>query len=61
MKTKLISILLLLFLSLSYAMAQGPGKMSFGILGGVNFQNLNGKDFDGDKLKTTLLLAFMPE
>ena len=58
MKTKLISILLLLFLSLSYAMAQGPGKMSFGILGGVNFQNLNGKDFTGDKLNNDLIVGF---
>jgi hypothetical protein len=58
MKTKLISIVLLFLLSASFAMAQGPGKMSFGILGGVNFQNLNGKDFTGDKLENDLIVGF---
>lgn len=58
MKTKLISIVLLLLISVSAAMAQGPGKMSVGILGGVNFQNLNGKDFTGDKLENDLIVGF---
>lgn len=58
MKTKLISIVLLVFLSVTFAMAQGPGKMSFGILGGVNFQNLNGKDFTGDKLENDLIVGY---
>jgi hypothetical protein len=58
MKTKLISIVLLLLISVSAAMAQGPGRMSVGILGGVNFQNLNGKDFTGDKLENDLIVGF---
>jgi hypothetical protein len=58
MKTKLISIVLLLLLSVSAAVAQGPGIMSFGILGGVNFQNLNGKDNDGDNLENDLLVGY---
>jgi len=33
-------------------------KPSLGILGGVNFQNLNGKDFNGDKLENKLILGF---
>lgn len=32
--------------------------MSFGILGGVNFQNLNGKLSSGDKLENDMLLGF---
>jgi hypothetical protein len=58
MKTKLISILLLSLLSIGYAMAQGPSVMSVGILGGVNFQNLNGKDFAGDKLENDLIIGY---
>jgi hypothetical protein len=58
MKTKLISIVLLVLLSVSFAKAQGPGKMAVGILGGVNFQNLNGKDFTGDKLENDLIVGF---
>jgi len=40
------------------ASAQGTDKMSFGVLGGVNFQNLNGKDMSGDKLENEMLLGF---
>lgn len=32
--------------------------MSFGILGGINFQNLNGKLSGGDKLENDMLLGF---
>lgn len=45
-------------LSASFAIAQEKAKMSFGILGGVNFQNLNGKAFNGDKLENDMLLGF---
>ena len=58
MKNKILSIALILVLSASFAMAQEKSKMSFGILGGVNFQNLNGKDFSGDKLDNDLLTGF---
>lgn len=32
--------------------------MSFAILGGLNFQNLNGKAYNGDKLKNDMLLGY---
>lgn len=58
MKNRLLSIVLILALSASFAIAQEPDKMSFGILGGVNFQNLNGKISSGDKLENDMLLGF---
>lgn len=60
MKTKfLISTLLIIFTAMSVS-AQGnyPSKTSFAILGGLNFQNLNGKDFNGDKLENSLILGY---
>lgn len=63
MKTLTFSLILsvaLLLISVSMVTAQMParGKMSFGILGGVNFQNLNGKDFSGNKLENDLMTGF---
>ena len=58
MKTRLISLLMIMVLSASFAIAQDNGKMSFAVLGGVNFQNLNGKAYNGDKLKNDMLLGF---
>jgi len=60
MKTRLFSFGLILLLSASIAMAQSTdkGKISFALLGGVNFQNLNGKDAVGDKLKNDLLIGY---
>jgi len=58
MKTRLISLLMIMALSASVAMAQDNGKMSFAVLGGVNFQNLNGKAYNGDKLNNDMLLGF---
>lgn len=60
MKTKLFTIALILILSAPLAVAQTgeKGRMSFGILGGVNFQNLNGKLSTGDKLANDMLLGF---
>ena len=58
MKNRLLSIVLILVLSASFAIAREKSKMSFGILGGVNFQNLNGKLSSGDKLKNDMLLGF---
>lgn len=58
MKNKLFSILLILVLSASFAIAQEKTKMSFAILGGLNFQNLNGKAYNGDKLNNDMLLGF---
>lgn len=58
MKIRLISLLMILALSGSVAIAQGTSKMSFGIKGGVNFQNLNGKDYSGDKLTNDMLIGY---
>jgi len=58
MKNRLLSIVLILVLSASFALAQEKTKLSFGILGGVNLQNLNGKLSSGDKLKNDMLLGF---
>jgi len=58
MKNKIVSIVLILLLSASFANAQEKSKVSLGILGGLNFQNLNGKDLSGDKLENDMLLGF---
>lgn len=60
MKNRLVSIMLLLALTVSVSLAQTTdrAKMSFGILGGVNFQNLNGKLSSGDKLENDMLMGF---
>ena len=54
MKTKLISIALSLVLFATIANAQ----ISVGVLGGVNFQNLNGKNYNGDALTNTMIPGF---
>jgi len=56
MKTRLISLLMIFMLSASFSMAQS--KMSFGVLGGINFQNINGKDYNGDKLTNDMILGY---
>ena len=60
MKTKLFSIVMILALIAPLAIAQNTekAKISFAILGGINFQNINGKDNNGDKLKNGLLTGF---
>jgi hypothetical protein len=60
MKLRHICILATLLLSASLAMAQGTekGNTSFGIIGGVNFQNFNGKDFSGAKLEKDLIVGY---
>jgi len=55
MKTRLFTFLLILIFSSTVVIAQ---KVSFGVLGGVNFQNLNGKYADGYKLEFELLTGF---
>lgn len=54
MKTKLTLIAVVLMLLPSVLQAQ----IQVGVLGGVNFQNINGKDMGGDKLENGLLVAF---
>jgi Outer membrane protein beta-barrel domain len=54
------SIILVLFIvSISFiTQAQSEGHLSFGLRGGVNFQNINGKDDNGDKVSNTLVPKF---
>jgi len=58
MKNRLLSIVLILVLSASFTIAQEKSKVSFGLLGGVNFQNLKGELSSGDKLENDMLLGF---
>ncbi|MFA5419377.1 MAG: porin family protein [Bacteroidales bacterium] len=60
MKTKLFFLIVIGILTTSMATAQNieKGKTSFGLLGGINLQNLNTKDADGDKLDTDLIPGF---
>jgi len=60
MKTRQVSLILIFTLLVSTAMAQssGVGKTSFAVLGGVNFQNLNGEDMSGDKLENNLIVGY---
>jgi Outer membrane protein beta-barrel domain len=56
MKTKiLVTVVLTTFLT---AILYAQSKTTFGIRAGVNFQNLNGKDSDGDKLNYDLKTGF---
>jgi len=54
MKTKLLTISAILLFSTLALQAQ----IGFGLLGGVNFQNINGKESNGDKLSNGLLVGF---
>jgi hypothetical protein len=60
MKTTSFAFLTILLLTGSLAMAQSTGssKMSVAVIGGVNFQNLNGKDYNGDKLENDMILGY---
>jgi len=54
MKTKLLTLSAILIFSTLALQAQ----VGFGLLGGVNFQIINGKDNNGDKLENGLLTGF---
>ena len=60
MKTKIIFIVLISMLSASLLMAQNAGKAStsFAILGGVNLQNLNMKNYYGDKITNDMIIGY---
>ncbi|MBK9107618.1 MAG: outer membrane beta-barrel protein [Saprospiraceae bacterium] len=60
MKMKRMHILLMLLSAATFALAQdsGSNKMRFALLGGVNLQTLNGKDFNGDKFDNDLITGF---
>lgn len=53
MKKNVILALIAILLPLAAVTAQG-----IGILGGINFQNLNGKNYQGDKLENDLITGF---
>jgi hypothetical protein len=60
MKTKILSTLIILFFTASFAMAQTieTAKMSVAVIGGLNFQNLNGKTAAGVKLENDMLMGY---
>ena len=60
MKTRLISLIMILLLSAPLAIAQSTdkAKISFAILGGINFQNMNGKDNNGNKLENDMIVGY---
>lgn len=60
MKTRTFYLLMILTLSGAMAFAQSTekAKMSFGVLGGVNFQNLTGTNSHGDKLTNDMILGY---
>lgn len=53
---------LLFFFLFSFSLAHGQGsegaKTAFALLGGVNLQNINGKDFNGNTLENDLIIGF---
>jgi len=59
---KIICLLTIMTLGILSLQAQETtrtsGKTSFGIRGGVNFQNINGKDMNDNKLDNDILSAF---
>lgn len=64
MKNKIILPIVLLFCSIIASSQTNEPKLavmgvsSFGIYGGVNFQNLNGKNMSGDKLENKMIVKF---
>lgn len=53
----ILLIVFMLMLGIS-TIAQETEGVSFGVRGGINFQNINGKDASGDNLKNDLVLRF---
>ena len=60
MKTRLFTIVLYLLFLTPMVIAQDAdtGKISFAVLGGVNFQNINGKDWDAYRLANDLIIGY---
>ena len=59
---KIISLITTMVLGTFFLQAQQKishaGKTSIGLRGGINFQNINGKDANGDKLKNDIITGF---
>jgi len=60
MRTRNVFLILILTITGFSAMAQSDitRKTAFAVLGGVNFQNLNGEDMSGDKLENDLIVGY---
>lgn len=60
MKTGKIFIVLMLIFSATYTFAQSTQNSGtgFGLLGGINFQNLTGKDVSGDNMDNDILIGY---
>lgn len=60
MKTRLFSFTLIFIFSTSLVFSQGTEnpKTSFAVLGGINLQNLNGKNISGNKLENDMLIGY---
>jgi hypothetical protein len=57
MKIKLV-LIIFCAISITSLFAQRDAKITFGILGGVNFQNMTGKDFLGNTLENDMILGY---
>lgn len=57
MKNKNLILIVILVMFGFSAASQSEG-VTFGLRGGVNFQNMNGKDVEGDKLELDMVLRF---
>jgi hypothetical protein len=57
-KLIIISFLSIFLAELSIAQSLEVEKTNFAVLGGVNFQNLTGKDFNGNNISSSGLLGF---
>jgi hypothetical protein len=59
---KRIGLIAVIVIGTIFSQAQqktsNPGGTSFGLRGGVNFQNINGKDENDDKVKNDILTGF---
>jgi len=60
MRTRNVFVIWILTITGFSAMAQSDitRKTAFAVLGGVNFQNLNGEDMSGDKLENDLIVGY---
>jgi hypothetical protein len=52
------TLFLMLFAAVTVAQNTQESKISFALQGGINFQNLNGKDYQGDKLDNSMIIGF---
>lgn len=54
----IIVVSILLTANLAFGQSNEGERTRFGILGGINLQNFNGKDFNGDKLENDMILGY---